>query len=58
MNEKVKVEAKVKETGGKITRREFLGFFILGGFLSIFFKKIKSEKKLKKAMFWRKADES
>ena len=59
MDEKVKVEAKVKETGGKITRREFLGFFLFGGLLSLFSKKIKPvvQEKSKKAMFWRKKDE-
>jgi len=42
-----------------MTRREFLGFFIFGGFLSFFSKKVKRivQEKSKKAMFWRKKDE-
>lgn len=56
---KVKVEAKVKEPEEQITRREFLGFFLLGGLLSLFSKKIRPvlREESKKAMFWRKADE-
>jgi len=46
-----------------MTRREFLTFFVLGGFLSAFWeklssKKIELEKEQKEAMFWRKADEA
>ncbi len=46
-----------------MTRRDFLGFFLLGGFLSLFRKKItgkkiNSGKKQKEAMFWRRTDES
>ena len=43
-----------------MTRREFLGFFILGGFLTIFRKKIYDYKsgKEKQAQFWRKFDET
>jgi hypothetical protein len=39
-------------------RRDFLRLFLLGGFFSLFSKKVKAEKKpeknLKEAMFWRK----
>jgi len=48
-----------------MTRRDFLGFFLLGGFLSFFAKKLSDKKisltkeqKEKEAMFWRKADEA
>jgi hypothetical protein len=43
-----------------MTRRDFLRLFLLGGFFSLFGKKVKAEKepekKLKEAMFWRKLD--
>lgn len=45
-----------------ITRRGFLGFFLLGGIISLLGKKVKGvvgiEDGPRKAMFWRKADES
>ncbi|MGD0884159.1 MAG: hypothetical protein ABSA46_04650 [Thermodesulfovibrionales bacterium] len=40
-----------------MTRREFLGFFLFGGFFSLLVKTLKGENKLKKARFWEKADE-
>ncbi len=47
-----------------MTRRNFLGFFLLGGSLSLFGKKISSKKitgvkrqKWREAMYWRKKDE-
>lgn len=46
----------------KITRRGFLGFFVLGGLMSLFHRKvndvIKIEDGQKEAMFWRKTNES
>jgi hypothetical protein len=43
-----------------MNRRDFLRLFLLGGFFSLFGKKVKAEKepekKLKEAMFWRKLD--
>ncbi|KAF0144814.1 MAG: hypothetical protein FD156_1385 [Nitrospirae bacterium] len=43
-----------------MTRRDFLGFFLLGGLLGLLGKKINAgkEQKEKEAMFWRKADEA
>ncbi len=37
-----------------MTRREFLGFFLLGSLFSLFSKKVKTGEKPKKAMFWKK----
>jgi len=41
-------------------RRDFLRIFLLGGFFSLFGKKVKAEKKpenkVKEAMFWRRLD--
>lgn len=49
-----------EEKGGRITRRGFLGFFLLGGLISLLGKKVKAgvriEDEPRKAMFWRKAD--
>lgn len=47
--------------GADMTRREFLGFFLLGGFLSLLGKKtigkkITIVKNQKEAMFWKKAN--
>lgn len=46
----------------RITRRGFLGFFLLGGVISLLGKKVKGvigiEDEPKKAMFWRKTNES
>ena len=43
-----------------MTRRDFLRLFLLGGFFSLFGKKVRAEKKpekmLKEAMFWRRLD--
>jgi hypothetical protein len=43
-----------------MNRRDFLRLFLLGGFFSLFGRKVKAgkepEKKLKEAMFWRKLD--
>lgn len=57
---KIKVEAEVKGKTEKIARRDFLGFFLFGGFLSLLPKKITefAKQDAKKAMFWRKADEA
>lgn len=43
-----------------MTRRDFLGFFLLGGLVSLFYNKIKPAVKSepKKAMFWRNTDET
>lgn len=38
----------------KITRRSFLGFFLVSGFVSLFFKKFRTPKKEKQALYWRK----
>jgi len=35
-----------------------MGFFLLGGFISAFFRRMKSGKREKTAMFWRKTDEA
>lgn len=42
----------------KITRRDFLGFFLFGGLINTSFKKINNliDERHKKAMFWRKID--
>jgi hypothetical protein len=40
-----------------ISRRSFLGFALVGGFISFLFRKFKTDKK-KEAMFWRKRDEA
>jgi hypothetical protein len=47
-----------------MTRRDFLGFFLLGGLLGLLGRKItgkkinaEKEQKEKEAMFWRKKDE-
>lgn len=39
-----------------MTRRDFIRFFVFGGFLSLFRKKAAAftKQELKKAMFWRK----
>lgn len=39
-----------------ITRRAFFRFFLIGGILSLFSKKVKAEQPLKKAMFWRRIE--
>jgi len=47
-----------------MTRRDFLRLFLLGGFFSLFGRKVKAEEKagekpekmLKEAMFWRRLD--
>jgi len=43
-----------------LTRRDFFRFFLIGGILSLFSKKVraelKAEQKPKVAMFWRKVD--
>lgn len=45
----------------RITRRGFIAFFLIGGLVSLFHKKIKDAVKIedcpKEAMFWRKTDE-
>lgn len=52
-------KADIKENREKITRREFMGFFLFGGLLSLFSKRIKPVvNQSKKAMFWRKRDET
>lgn len=40
-----------------MTRRSFISFVLLGGFVGFFFKKFKTGKADKKAMFWRKRNE-
>jgi len=37
-----------------ITRRAFVEFFLLGGFIGLFLKKVRIGNRDKKAMFWRK----
>ncbi|MEW6569866.1 MAG: hypothetical protein AB1390_01630 [Nitrospirota bacterium] len=41
-------------------RRDFLKFFLMGGFFTFFTRKVNAgknnEEKLKKAMFWRRLD--
>lgn len=37
-----------------LTRREFFKFFLIGGIIHLFSKKIKAENRPKKAMFWRR----
>jgi hypothetical protein len=39
-----------------MTRREFFRFFLLGGILSLFSKKVKAERPPKEAMFWRRVE--
>jgi hypothetical protein len=39
-----------------LTRREFFRFFVIGGILSLFGKKVKAEEKPKVAMFWKRVD--
>jgi hypothetical protein len=39
-----------------LTRREFFRFFLIGGLIHIFKKKVKAEEKPKEAMFWRRLD--
>ncbi len=41
-----------------MTRKQFLTFFLLGGFVSLFTRRVKAAPKIKKALFWRKKDES
>jgi len=41
---------------GILTRRDFLGFFLLGGIVSLFAKKVGAEQKPKEAMFWKRLD--
>ncbi len=41
-----------------LTRRSFLGFFLIGGFISLFRRKAKAGPKEKKALFWRRKDEA
>ncbi len=40
-----------------MTRKQFMTFFLLGGFISFFANKIKTAPRIKKALFWRKKDE-
>lgn len=37
-----------------LTRREFFSFFLIGGIIHLFKKKVEAEKKPKEAMFWRR----
>jgi hypothetical protein len=39
-----------------LTRREFFRFFLIGGIIHMFKKKVKAEEKPKVAMFWRRVD--
>ncbi len=48
--------AQVVAESGILTRREFLGFFLLGGMVSLFAKKVGAEQKPKEAMFWKRLD--
>jgi hypothetical protein len=41
-----------------MNRRSFISFVLLGGFVSLFFKKIRTVSKERTAMFWRKKDEA
>ena len=41
----------------KLTRKTFLEFFLLGGFISLFKKKVSAAPKEKEALFWRKKSE-
>ncbi len=43
--------------GGPMTRKQFMTFFLLGGFISLFARKVKTAPKMKKALFWRIKDE-
>lgn len=43
---------------GRITRREFTGFFLLGSLISFLEKKTPVPAPAKKAMFWKKSDAS
>jgi len=42
----------------KLTRRSFLGFFLIGGLVGMFRKKAAPAAPPKKAMFWRKKHEA
>jgi hypothetical protein len=37
-----------------MTRRRFMGFFLIGGFISLLTKKLSVIKKPQKALFWKK----
>lgn len=37
-----------------LTRKDFLSFFIVGGIVSLFSKKVGAEQKPKEAMFWKR----
>jgi hypothetical protein len=41
-----------------MTRRSFISFVLLGGLISVFFKKMRTVGKERTAMFWRKKDEA
>ncbi len=38
------------------TRRDFFRFFLIGGILTFFRKKVKASQKPKEAMFWKRVD--
>jgi len=42
----------------KLTRRSFLGFFLISGLISTITKKLKTNPQEKKAMFWRPKNEA
>ena len=42
----------------KITRRSFIGFIMISGFISTVVKKLRPTPQDKKAMFWRKKDDA
>lgn len=39
-----------------MTRRLFLGFFLIGGFLSLIKKRLTRREDLKEALFWKRLD--
>ena len=39
-----------------LTRRDFFKFFLIGGILSLFRRKLRAEQKPKEAMFWKRID--
>ncbi len=41
-----------------MTRKQFITFFLLGGLLSLFTKKVKTAPTEKKALFWRKKNDA
>ncbi|MBI5632979.1 MAG: hypothetical protein HZA15_05820 [Nitrospirae bacterium] len=50
------MEPQLQASGNNITRRAFLGFFALGGIISLLTKRLRIERKQRPAMFWKRRD--